>query len=108
MPSTPAGQRGVASSFWYFSRYLASVIGIVIFEAIFDLWIRSDEPRGITGAIHLFHPIPDLEIGFDHAFIVGILFIVGMIILTVLLQEGRDSDFRRYFGESYRHVTERY
>jgi hypothetical protein len=70
-----------------FSRYLASTIGIVVFETIFDRWIRGDEPAGTTGAIHLFHPIAELETGFDHAFLVGILFIVGMIVLTVQLRE---------------------
>lgn len=89
--STPEDQRGAASSFWYFSRYLASTIGIVVFEAIFDLWIRGDGHGGVTGAIHLVHPVAELETGFDHAFLIGLLFIVGMIVLTVLLKEGDEA-----------------
>jgi hypothetical protein len=51
----------------------------------------SPPSRTAAGAIHLFHPIAELETGFDHAFLVGILFIVGMIVLTVQL---RESDVR--------------
>jgi len=71
-----------------FSRHLASTIGLVVFETIFDRWIPGDEPAGAAGAIYLFHPIAELEAGFDHAFLVGILFIVGMIVLTMQLREG--------------------
>ncbi|WP_214020666.1 MFS transporter [Methanoculleus sp.] len=88
LTSAPGELQGAASSFWYFSRYLASTIGIVVFETIFDHWIRGDEPAGTTGAIHLLHPIAGLETGFDHAFLVGVLFVVGMIALTVQLREG--------------------
>ncbi len=88
LTSTPGELQGAASSFWYFSRYLASMIGIVVFETIFDRWIRGDEPAGTTGAIHFLHPIAELEIGFDHAFLVGVLFIIGMIALTMRIREG--------------------
>jgi EmrB/QacA subfamily drug resistance transporter len=89
---TPPDQRGAASGLWYFSRYLASTIGIVFFETLFDQWIRGDEPQGITGAIHLSHPVSELMIGFDHAFLVAVFFIVGMIVLTVLIRERGQGD----------------
>lgn len=87
LTSTPADQKGSASALWYFSRYLASAIGIVVFETALDRRIRGDEPEGVTGAIHLFHSIAELEIAFDHAFLVGIFFIIGMIVLTAMLRE---------------------
>ena len=92
---SPREHRGAASGLWYFSRYLASTIGIVLFETLFDLWIRGDEAGGITGAIHLHHSVTDLKIGFDQAFLVGIFFVLGMIVLSILLREGEghvDSD----------------
>ncbi|WP_235809562.1 hypothetical protein [Methanofollis ethanolicus] len=38
----------------------------------------------MTGAIHLFHSIAELEIAFDHAFLDGIFFIIGTIVLTAM------------------------
>lgn len=90
--STPREQRGAASGVWYFSRYLASTIGIVIFETIFDFWIRSDEPRGVTGALHLTEPVSELVTGFNYAFLVGIFFVIGMIVLSVLIKEEQGKD----------------
>lgn len=88
LANTPDEEQGAASAFWYFSRYLASTIGIVIFEMIFDHWIRRDIPSGTTGAVHFLQDIAKLEESFDLAFMIGIFFVAGMIVLTLLLREG--------------------
>jgi MFS family permease len=87
LTSSPLEQRGSASGIWYFSRYLASTVGIVVFEMLFDHWVRGEELVGVTGAVHLLQPVHKLEAGFDHAFLVGVFFVIGMIILSVLLKE---------------------
>lgn len=91
LTQTPEEHQGAASAFWYFSRYLASTIGIVIFETIFDHWIRKEIPSGTTGAVHLLQEIEKLEYSFDFAFLTAILFITGMIVLTLFLKERKDA-----------------
>jgi hypothetical protein len=49
------------------------------------------EPICISGAIHLSHHVSELETGLDHAFLVGLFFIVSLFILSVMLQEGREA-----------------
>lgn len=88
LTATPREHRGTVSGIWYFVSYLASIIGIAVFEAIFDIWIRGDEPVGITGAIHLGHSVSALITGFQFAFLAGIVLVFGMIVLTVFIRDG--------------------
>ncbi|WAI02194.1 MFS transporter [Methanogenium organophilum] len=90
LSSTPEDDQGSAASLWYFSRYLSSTIGIVIFEMIFDHWIRKDVAPGTAGAVHLVSPIATVEAAFDTAFMIGVIFVIVMIILTLLIREGKE------------------
>lgn len=89
LTSTPAEQRGSASAFWYFSRYLSSTIGIAVFETVFDHGIRAGGSAGMTGAVHLLHTAAELETAFDHAFLIGSAFVVGMILMTAMMRESK-------------------
>ena len=87
LTAVPRDHRGAVSGIWYFVSFLAAIIGIAVFEAIFDIWIRGDEPEGITGAIHLVHSVPALITGFQFAFLAGTVLVFVMIILTVFIRE---------------------
>jgi EmrB/QacA subfamily drug resistance transporter len=89
LAAVPREHRGAVSGIWYFVSYLASIIGIAVFEAIFDIWIQGDEPEGITGAIPLAHPAPAVITGFQFAFLAGMAFIFCLIVLTVFIREGK-------------------
>lgn len=80
-------QQGAASGLWYFSRYLGATIGIVVFETLFDHWIRIFVEPGTAGAIHLQRTVTEVLVGFQHAFLVGVLLCVVMILLSLLIGE---------------------
>nr|WP_321352308.1 MFS transporter [uncultured Methanoregula sp.] len=88
LSSVPREHRGAASAIWSFVSYLASIIGIAIFESIFDIWIRDNGPEGIPGAIPLVNTFPALVNGFQIAFLAGMVFVFCMIVLTVLIKDG--------------------
>nr|WP_320161435.1 MFS transporter [uncultured Methanoregula sp.] len=83
----PREHQGAVSGLWYFSRYLASTIGIVLFETLFELWIHVDEPDGLRVSILQHHSIMELKTGFDMVFLVGMVIVFVMIVLSVLFRE---------------------
>lgn len=84
--STP-NNKGAVSSLMNAAKYMGIIMGVVLFNAIFEWTIIQQtstlEGMPVTGAIHLAAPIPIILNAFQNAFILGLI-ISGVVLVIVL------------------------
>jgi MFS family permease len=84
---------GALSGLYAFFKSLGATLGIVLMETIFDLEVRSQGSLEAGGAVHLALPIQDTLAAFHSAFFVGMLFCIGMIVLSTMMQERKRQKY---------------
>lgn len=90
---SPPGMESSVSSLLNTARYLGLVMGVVIFETIFNITISHHSPSleaSSQGALELTLPAAALVDGFHAAFYLGMGISVLIIIFTILGRENRE------------------
>ncbi|UTB31968.1 MAG: MFS transporter [Methanobacterium sp. ERen5] len=91
MSHSPAKMVGSVSSLLNTAKYLGLVLGVVIFETIFDSTIShsAGHMEGVTGtgAFQYSVPIETLLTGFHHAFLIGALICILIVAASFLAKE---------------------
>jgi len=91
MSHSPPKMVGSVSSLLNTAKYLGLVLGVVIFETIFDSTIShaSGHMEGVTGtgAFQFSVPIETLLTGFHHAFLIGAIICVLIVAASFFAQE---------------------
>lgn len=87
-------KRGSLSSLLNTARYLGLVMGVVVFNSIFNYTINIDtaEILGVplNGAYHLSAPTEILLNGFHNSFIVGLVLSIIIFVFSILTRENRE------------------
>jgi len=96
MSHSPPGMMGSVSSLLNTAKYLGLVMGVVIFETIFDSTV-SHSAAGVegvvsTGAFQFSVPIETLLSGFQQAFLLGAIISILIIVASLLSKENPDAD----------------
>lgn len=91
MSHSPPGMMGSVSSLLNTARYLGLVMGVVIFETIFNSTVSqsSSSVEGVTasGAFQFSVPVDILLTGFQQAFFIGAIISILIIITSLLAKE---------------------
>jgi MFS family permease len=91
MSHSPPGMMGSVSSLLNTAKYLGLVMGVVIFETIFDSTVShiSSNVEGVTstGAFQFSVPVETLLTGFHQAFLIGAIISVLIIVASLLSKE---------------------
>lgn len=91
MSHSPPGMMGSVSSLLNAAKYLGLVMGVVIFETIFDSTIShvsvNIEGAISNGAFQFSVPVETLIMGFHNAFLMGAIISILIIITTLLSKE---------------------
>lgn len=91
MSHSPPKMVGSVSSLLNTAKYLGLVLGVVIFETIFDSTIShsSGHMEGVTGtgAFQYSVPVETLLTGFHHAFLIGAVICILIVAASFLGQE---------------------
>jgi len=91
MSHSPPGMMGSVSSLLNTAKYLGLVMGVVIFETIFDSTVShisvNAEGAISTGAFQFSVPVETLITGFHNAFLIGAIISILIIITTLLSKE---------------------
>ena len=91
MSHSPPKMVGSVSSLLNTAKYLGLVLGVVIFETIFDSTIShsSGHMEGVTatGAFQFSVPVETLLTGFHHAFLIGALICILIVAASFFAQE---------------------
>lgn len=107
MGHSPKDKLGSVSSILNTARYLGLVLGIIIFNEIFNQTISIETAQILgtpsSGAFHLSIPNSILLDGFHNAFIVGIIISILVLLFSYLSKESENQDD----GNSYLLVEER-
>lgn len=94
MSHSPPKMVGSVSSLLNTAKYLGLVLGVVIFETIFDSTIShsSGHMEGVTGtgAFQYSVPVETLLTGFHHAFLIGVVICVLIVAASFLAKENTD------------------
>ena len=94
MSHSPPKMVGSVSSLLNTAKYLGLVLGVVIFETIFDSTIShsSGHMEGVTGtgAFQYSVPVETLLTGFHHAFLIGVFICVLIVAASFLAKENTD------------------
>lgn len=110
MSHSPNDKIGPVSSLLNTARYLGLVLGIILFNAIFNKTISLEASKilgtPLTGAFHLSTPNSILLQGFHNTFILGIIISVFVLLFTILAKENRhmhenstESDYKKELKE---------
>ncbi len=96
MSHSPPGMMGSVSSLLNTAKYLGLVMGVVIFETIFDSTV-SHSAAGVegvvsTGAFQFSVPIETLLSGFQQAFLLGAIISILIIMASLLSKENPDTE----------------
>jgi DHA2 family metal-tetracycline-proton antiporter-like MFS transporter len=87
---------GSVSSLLNTAKYLGLVLGVVIFETIFDSTVNhiSANVEGVTstGAFQFSVPVETLLTGFQEAFLIGVIISILIIVTSLLSKENPDAD----------------
>ena len=96
MSHSPPGMMGSVSSLLNTAKYLGLVLGVVIFETIFDSTVShiSANVEGVTstGAFQFSVPVETLLTGFQEAFLIGAIISILIIVTSLLSKENPDAD----------------
>ncbi len=96
MSHSPKEKLGSVSSLLNTARYLGLVMGVVVFNAIFNYTISSEIAKILgapsSGAFQLSAPTGILLNGFQSAFILGIGMSIIIIIFSIISKENEDYD----------------
>ena len=91
MSHSPPGMMGSVSSLLNSAKYLGLVMGVVIFETIFDSTVSniSSNVEGVTstGAFQFSVPVETLLTGFHQAFLIGAIISVLIIFASLFSKE---------------------
>jgi EmrB/QacA subfamily drug resistance transporter len=103
MSHSPPGMTGSVSSLLNTAKYLGLVMGVVIFETIFDSTV-SHSAAGLegaisTGAFQFSVPIETLLTGFQQAFLLGAVISILIIVASILSKENPDAYESDYIEE---------
>ena len=103
MSHSPPGMTGSVSSLLNTAKYLGLVMGVVIFETIFDSTV-SHSAAGLegaisTGAFQFSVPVETLLSGFQQAFLIGAVISILIIIASILSKENPNADESDYIEE---------
>jgi EmrB/QacA subfamily drug resistance transporter len=103
MSHSPPGMTGSVSSLLNTAKYLGLVMGVVIFETIFDSTV-SHSAAGLegaisTGAFQFSVPVETLLSGFQQAFLVGAVISILIIIASLLSKENPTPDESEYIED---------
>lgn len=94
MSHSPPDMIGSVSSLLNTAKYLGLVMGVVIFETIFDSTIShsAGQVEGVagTGAFQFSVPIETLLSGFQEAFLIGALISILIVVASLLSKENFD------------------
>ena len=94
MSHSPPGMIGSVSSLLNTAKYLGLVMGVVIFETIFDSTIShsAGQVEGVagTGAFQFSVPIETLLSGFHEAFFIGAVISIFIVVASLLSKENFD------------------
>jgi DHA2 family metal-tetracycline-proton antiporter-like MFS transporter len=96
MSHSPKGMLGTVSSLLNTAKYLGLVMGVVIFETIFDSTVSHSaavvEGVATTGAFQFSVPIETLLTGFQGAFLLGALISILIILTTLFSKENLNNN----------------
>ncbi len=103
MSHSPPGMTGSVSSLLNTAKYLGLVMGVVIFETIFDSTV-SHSAAGLegaisTGAFQFSVPVETLLTGFQEAFLLGAVICILIIIASLLSKENPNADESDYLED---------
>ena len=91
MSHSPPGMMGSVSSLLNTAKYLGLVMGVVIFETIFDSTVShiASDVEGVTstGAFQFSVPVETLLIGFHQAFLIGAIISILIIVASLFSKE---------------------
>ncbi len=94
MSHSPPGMVGSVSSLLNTAKYLGLVMGVVIFETIFDSTIShsAGQVEGVagTGAFQFSVPVETLLSGFHQAFFIGAVISIFIVVASLLSKENHD------------------
>jgi len=96
MSHSPQGMLGSVSSLLNTAKYLGLVMGVVIFETIFDSTVShsSGQVEGVTatGAFQFSVPIETLLTGFQEAFLIGAIISILIVLASILSKENNKAN----------------
>lgn len=96
MSHSPKGMLGSVSSLLNTAKYLGLVMGVVIFETVFNSTVSnfSSGVEGLTdsGAFQFSVPPEILLSGFKEAFLIGVIFSILTIVTSVLAKENHEVE----------------
>ena len=96
MSHSPPGMMGSVSSLLNTAKYLGLVMGVVIFETIFDSTISHSaanvEGATSTGAFQFSVPVDLLLNGFQEAFLIGAIISILIIVASLLSKENPEAN----------------
>lgn len=94
MSHSPPEKTGNVSSLLNSARYLGLIMGVVVFNTIFDITVSNESTKilGVpsSGAFQFSAPVNILLKGFQEAFIVGIAISIIILIFSVFSKENED------------------
>lgn len=94
MSHSPIEKIGNVSSLLNYARYLGLVMGVVVFNTIFDITVSNEATKilGVpsNGAFQFSAPVDILLEGFQKAFIVGIALSIIVLMFSILSKENED------------------
>ncbi len=91
---SPPGKENTISSLLNSARYLGLVMGVVVFQTIFNRTITQNAQTletTVNGALEMTLPVGSLVQGFQTAFFIGVILSLVIIILTLLGNENIES-----------------
>jgi DHA2 family metal-tetracycline-proton antiporter-like MFS transporter len=103
MSHSPPGMTASVSSLLNTAKYLGLVMGVVIFETIFDSTV-SHSAAGLegaisTGAFQFSVPVETLLSGFQQAFLLGAIISILIIIASLISKENPNADESDYIED---------
>jgi EmrB/QacA subfamily drug resistance transporter len=104
MSHSPPGMMGSVSSLLNTAKYLGLVMGVVIFETIFDSTVSHSaanvEGVTATGAFQFSVPVETLLTGFQEAFLIGAIISIVIVAVSLLSKENPDATYMLLMDEN--------
>jgi hypothetical protein len=95
MSHTPSEKIGIVSSMLNTASYLGLVMGVVLFQTIFNIYITSHtigaEKFASGNAVQISAPVSVLLDGFQSAFMTGVIVSVLIIFISFLCKESSET-----------------
>lgn len=95
MSHTPSEKIGIVSSMLNTASYLGLVMGVVLFQTIFNIYINSHtigaEKFASGSAVQINAPVSVLLDGFQSAFMMGVMISVLIIFISFLYKESSET-----------------